>query len=98
MVTAESVSSFAEFKIYWQKVKTRLGPGGHYTIGLEPAASEFFGDLALSRGSTKEYVLTDSGKTYDFSSQWTAVSRRQDGTWKLLRVQATLDPVGNPFV
>jgi ketosteroid isomerase-like protein len=98
MVTGESVSGFNDLKAYWEKIKSILGPGGHYRITLEPAPTEFFGELALSHGGTREHVLTDAGKTYDFASQWTAVSRKQDGQWKLLRVQAALDPVNNVFV
>lgn len=99
MVTGDSVRSIDDLSAYWQKIKQLLGPGGTYAVTINPdELSLISGDIALSRGSTQELAVTDAGKRYEFSSQWTAVCRREEGQWKLLRVQATMDPVSNVFV
>ena len=99
MVTGDSVRSIQDLRAYWQKIKQILGDGGKYTVTVNPdELSLISGDFALSKGSTQEVAITGAGKRYEFSSQWTAVCRKEDGQWKLLRVQATMDPVSNVFV
>ena len=99
MVTGDSVRSTEDLRAYWQKIKQILGDGGKYTVTVNPdELSLISGDFALSKGSTQEVAITGAGKRYEFSSQWTAVCRKEDGQWKLLRVQATMDPVSNVFV
>src|SRR6185436_11014360 len=93
----ELVVGLDGMKEYWKKIKDLMGPGGRYTVTLEPELSTLLGDVALARGTTTDVVVTDRGE-YRFKSQWTAVCRRVDGAWKILRVQGSMDPVGNPFV
>jgi hypothetical protein len=34
----------------------------------------------------------------DFTSQWTAIARKEGDAWKIIRIQASIDPVGNPII
>jgi ketosteroid isomerase-like protein len=97
MLTGERVVGLDGMRAYWQKVKDLMGPGGRYTVTVEPDLSTLLGDVALAKGATSDVVVTDRGE-YRFKSQWTAVCRRVGGEWKILRVQGSMDPVGNPFV
>jgi len=97
MLTGDLVVGFDGMKAYWQKIRDLMGPGGKYTVTVEPEPSTLLGDVAVARGTTSDVVVTDRGD-YRFKSNWTAVCRRVDGEWKILRVQASMDPIGNPFV
>jgi ketosteroid isomerase-like protein len=97
MLTGELVTGADGMRAYWKKIKDLMGPEGRYTVTVEPDLSTLLGDVALAKGTTSDVVLTDRGD-YRFKSQWTAVLRRVDGQWKVLRIQGSMDPVGNPFV
>jgi hypothetical protein len=97
MLTGELVVGLDGMKAYWKKIKDLMGPGGRYTVTLEPDLSTLLGDVALAKGTTSDVVVTDRGE-YRFKAHWTAVCRRVGGEWKILRVQGSMDPVGNPFV
>jgi ketosteroid isomerase-like protein len=98
MLTGEQVVGEEGIRAYWKKIKDLMGPGGKYTVSVEPEdLSMLFGDIAVAKGTTTDVVTTDRGE-YRFTSHWTAVCRRVDGEWKILRVQGSMDPVANPFV
>jgi ketosteroid isomerase-like protein len=97
MLTGELVVGADGMRAYWRKIKDLMGPGGRYTVTVEPDLSTLMGDVALAKGTTSDVVVTDQGE-YRFKSQWTGVCRRVDGQWKVLRIQGSMDPVGNPFV
>ena len=97
MVTGEGVKGLSEMEAYWKKIQDLIGPGGSYQVTLKPDRSELFGDFALAHGSTEDVVRLPNGKQLHFTSLWTAVCRKEDGQWKLLRMQATMDPVNNVF-
>ncbi|HEV8254237.1 MAG TPA: nuclear transport factor 2 family protein [Vicinamibacteria bacterium] len=97
MLTGELVVGADGMRGYWRRIKDLMGPGGRYTVTVEPDLSTLLGDVALAKGTTSDVVATDQGE-YRFKSQWTAVCRRVDGQWKVLRIQGSMDPVGNPFV
>jgi hypothetical protein len=97
MLTGELVTGYEGMKGYWKKLKDLMGPAGRYTVTVEPDLSMLLGDIALAKGATSDVVVTDRGE-YRFQSYWTAVCRRVGGEWKILRVQGSMDPVGNPFV
>ena len=42
--------------------------------------------------------MASSGNEYRFTSHWTAVLRKVDGQWKIVRAHSSLDPFGNPMV
>ena len=97
MLLGHEVKSFAELEQHWKYVRGLIGPGGSYTTTLKPEPSLIFGDVALSRGTSDEVVKTGTGKEFAFTSQWTAVSRRVNGEWKVLRLHGSMDPVTNVF-
>lgn len=98
MMTDDPVGDFAAMKAYWQKMRGMIGAGGKYTVTIEPERSLIDGDLAIARGTSKDVVVTGDGKEYRFGTHWTAVCRKRDGAWKLVRVHGSMDPLGNPFV
>jgi ketosteroid isomerase-like protein len=98
MLTGEEVKGADGMRAYWKKIKDLMGPNGKYTVTVEPDdLSTLMGDIAIAKGTTADVVVTDRGD-YRFTSHWTAVCRRTGGEWKILRVQGSMDPVGNPFV
>ena len=98
MITSKRVSSVDDMKQYWAAMKKLMGPGSTYQVKVEPERSVFMGDFALARGTTADVVTTGNGKTYRFGTNWTAVLRRDNGVWKLVQVQGSMDPVNNEFV
>ncbi len=97
MITGEVVVGIDGIRRYWAHIKELMGPGGRYTVTVEPDLSTLMGDVALAKGTTKDVVVTDRGE-YRFGSAWTAVCRKVNGEWKVLRIQGAMDPVTNPFV
>lgn len=98
MVTGEEVTSFASMEEYWAKIQKMMGEGGTYHVKVTVAdRATLSGDLAVARGTTDEMVHA-KGNEYHFEGCWTAVCRKRDGQWRLLRIQSSIDPVTNPFV
>jgi ketosteroid isomerase-like protein len=98
MITSKRVSTLDEMKQYWASIKNLMGPGGTYHVSVEAEKAVIMGDFALARGTTSDTVKTGAGKTYQFGTNWTATLHKEGGTWKVLQVQGSMDPVGNPFV
>lgn len=98
MVTGQPVAGYDGLVNYWKGIQELIGPGGSYHVALNPDRSDFIGDVAVCHGTADESVRLASGKELNFSSYWTAVCHRENGKWKVVRMQATLDPVHNVFV
>ena len=98
MVTGEQVEGMAGLESYWKKIQNLIGPGGTYEVAVNVDKTDLFGDLALSRGTTADIVRLGNGKEFKFGSSWSTVCRKEGGAWKVIRMQATMDPVQNPFV
>jgi ketosteroid isomerase-like protein len=98
MVTGRPVDSFDDLQAYWRDIKALIGEGGSYVTTLNPELSDVIGDVALARGTTDDVVVTSDGQEFRFKSLWTAALQKQDGQWKIRRVQGSMDPVDNPFV
>lgn len=98
MVTDRLVTGLDEMEAYWSEMRGLIGEGGSYHMEIEPDRSLLFGDWALAKGTTQDTVVTGDGDTFDFTSHWTAVCRKQGGAWKILRVQGSMDPIDNAFV
>lgn len=98
MVTGHAVDSFDELEQYWRDIKSLIGEGGTYTTTVNPELSDFVGDIGLARGTTDDVLVTSNGQEFTFRTLWTAVLQRQDGQWKIRRLQGSMDPVNNPFV
>ena len=98
MVTGEEVVGLDGIKTYWTKIQSLMGPGGVYTTAITVDNTEFFGDTSVSRGTTDDLVRLASGNELKFNSRWTAVCRKENGAWKIYRMQASLDPIQNVFI
>ena len=49
-------------------------------------------------GATDDLVRLAGAKELKFNSRWTAICRRENGAWKIYRMQASLDPIQNVFI
>ena len=74
-----------------------IGKDGTCTVSIVPDDTIFEGNIAIAKGIAKEHVIRN-GKPIDLVSKWTAIARKEEGKWKLVRIQATIDPVTNPVV
>jgi ketosteroid isomerase-like protein len=97
MITADEVKDYDGIKAYWKKVEEFIGEDGTYTVSIEPDDTIFQGDIAIAKGIAKEHVVR-KGKTIDLVTKWTAIARKEEGKWKLVRIHATIDPVNNPII
>ena len=99
MVTGESVTGYDGVEKYWQYIWDLMGEGGQYTVTVtEDGPALFAGDLAIASGTTEDNVVTSVGKEFHFTSRWTAIMRKQDGKWKILRIHASMNPISNEFI
>jgi ketosteroid isomerase-like protein len=98
MITADEVKGVDGIIAYWGKVEDFIGEGGTYQVRLDPDDTIFEGNLAIAKGRALEKVKLASGKNLEFTSQWTAIARKEGGAWKLVRIHAAIDPVGNPII
>ncbi|MBC7855636.1 MAG: nuclear transport factor 2 family protein [Pirellulaceae bacterium] len=96
--TDREFSDFEAFKARWQKTRDEIVGSGSYKVTLLPERSEIYGDIAIAHGDSENVLITGAGKEYHFTSHWTAVFRKVDGQWKIVRVHSSLDPFGNPMV
>jgi ketosteroid isomerase-like protein len=96
--TDREFTDFEAFKARWQKTRDEIVGNGSYKVTLKPERSEIYGDLAIARGDSENVLVTAAGNEYHFTSHWTAVFRKQDSQWKVVRVHSSLDPFGNPMV
>lgn len=97
MITADEVKGYEGITAYWKKVEDFLGKGGTYQVTIQPDDTLFEGNLAIAKGRAKEHVVR-GGKTLDFTSVWTVIARKEGDVWKIVRLQASIDPVGNPII
>ena len=84
-LTNDEVKGLLAMQAFFDDIKKRLGPGSSYSIKLVPDDTQFFGDIALAHGSTEESV-TMAGKILNYTTRWTAVLRKLEGTWKAERL------------
>lgn len=96
--TDREFTDFEAFKARWQKTRDEVVGSGTFKVTLEPERSAIFGDVAVARGNSKNVLVNGAGKEYQFTSRWTAVFRKVDGQWKVVRVHSSLDPFGNPMI
>ena len=97
MITAEEVKGYDGILAYWKKVEEFIGEGGNYKVKVEPDDTIFEGNLAIAKGRAHEHVVR-RGRTIEFTTLWTAVARKEGESWKLVRLHAGIDPVGNPII
>jgi ketosteroid isomerase-like protein len=99
MVTGEEVKGFDGLKAYWAKIQNLIGPDGSYHVTVNLDKTDLYhDDFAVARGSTDDTVHLGNGKDLHFNSLWTAICHKEDGNWKVIRMEAAMDPVDNVFV
>jgi ketosteroid isomerase-like protein len=98
MVTGESITGMQGLLDYWATLQDYLGDNGIYTVELLPNDTLFVDSIAITSGSTRDSVTISSGEVFEFTSEWTAIARKEGESWKLVRIQATMDPINNPFI
>jgi ketosteroid isomerase-like protein len=98
MITGRVVNGVDGLKKYWSDIHELMGEGGTYATTINPERSVIVGDVALARGSSNDVVVTGDNQEFRFTSYWTAALQKQNGQWKVVQVQGTMDPVDNPFV
>jgi len=98
VVTGDAVEGFSGLQEYWDRMGKTLGDGGQYQVKVNLAGPAIItGNIAVAHGTTQDTVLR-GGKEYHFDGQWSAVLRKDQGQWKLLRMHASMYPISNPFV
>lgn len=96
--TDREFTDFNAFKAQWQKTRADLLEGGSYDMELLPERTRFFGDLAVARGDSRNTLVKGDGRTFHFTSHWTAVFRRVGGQWKVVRAHNSLSPFDNEML
>jgi ketosteroid isomerase-like protein len=96
--TDREFDDFDAFQKRWQQTREELLAGGSYTTDLQPELSQLIGDIAITKGNSKNVLVTGSGNRHEFTARWTGVCEKIDGQWKIVRVHCSLDPFGNPLV
>jgi ketosteroid isomerase-like protein len=94
VATNEEFHTLAEMQAIFDRFKNSLGPDYIYRVKLNPERSLIYGDIAVARGTSDEYVKSN-GHEFNLTTRWTAVLRRENGQWHLLRSQVSMDPFHN---
>ena len=98
LLTGAEARSFDDLVKRNQEVHDLIGAGGSYHVKVNYEPGTMFGNVALANGTAEETVVTGAGKRFEFVSRWLVNLIREDGAWKLYRLQSTIDPVDNVFV
>jgi ketosteroid isomerase-like protein len=96
VATNEEFHTLDDMQQIFDRFKSTLGPGYIYRVTLNPERSLIYGDIAVCRGTSDEYIKSGSGNEFKLQTRWTAVLRRENGQWHLLRSQVSMDPFHNP--
>ncbi len=96
--TAEQVKNPAELQGYFKRVWELIGKGGIYNVKVNVDQTDLYGDIAVSRGTTEEFIRSSIGNEFKERGFWTAVSQKQDGEWKVIRMHGSINPLTNSFV
>jgi hypothetical protein len=98
MVNGREARSYDDLVKIVADLRALIGAGGSYHVKVNYEPGTMFGDLAVANGAAEEAIVTGSGKRFEPTSTWLVNLIKEDGEWKLYRVQATMDPVNNVFV
>jgi ketosteroid isomerase-like protein len=96
--TGEEVKGTQQLQSYFKSIWGLIGQGGTYQVKVNVTNTDLFGDIAVSYGTTDEFVKTAEGREYKFPMLWTAVARREEGAWKAIRMHGSMNPLTNVFV
>ena len=98
MVNGREARSYDDLVKIVADLRALIGAGGSYHVKVSYEPGTMFGDLAVANGAAEESIVTGTGKRFEPTSTWLVNLIKEDGEWKLYRVQATMDPVNNVFV
>jgi hypothetical protein len=98
MVNGREARSYDDLVKIVADLRALIGAGGSYHVKVNYEPGTMFGDLAVANGTAEESIVTGSGRRFEPTSTWLVNLIKEDGNWKLYRVQATMDPVNNVFV
>jgi ketosteroid isomerase-like protein len=96
--TNEEVVGVEGIKAYWEKIRDLIGHDGKYTVDAQFEPNLLDGDIAISRGTSTNTIVVSGGTAYRYTTRWTVVSRKSAGTWKVVRIHDSMDPIYNEFV
>lgn len=96
--TSRQFDDFDVFVEEWNKSRKKFLDGGSFAVTMEPKPTVFEGDIAICHGDSTNVMVTGDGTRYEFQSPWTAVCRKEDGAWKIVRAHSSIDPFGNPVL
>ena len=96
--TDREFTNFEKFKTRWEKTRKEMLQGGSYSIKLLPIRSQIIGNIAIAKGDSENVMVTGDGEEFKFTSHWTAICKKTDGEWKILRGHNSLDPFANPML
>lgn len=97
MATGDEVKGIDELKTFWANVKKKLGDNVTYHIAVEPELSDLYGDIAIARGKATESIGMGSRKL-DLQTNWITILHKENGQWKGVRSQATINAFENPVI
>ena len=97
MYTDREFADFDEFTTQWNISREKYLKGGSYAVEVIPDDTRFMGDFAVATGNSKNHLVTGDGTKFDFDAKWTAVCKKVDGQWKLLRLHNSTNPFYNPI-
>lgn len=90
----EQFQTLAEMQRIFDHFKNMLGPGYVYKVTLNPERSLIYGNIAITRGTSEEFI-TSNGHQFKLLTRWSATLRRENGHWRLLRSHVSMDPFHN---
>jgi ketosteroid isomerase-like protein len=96
--TGEEVKGAQQLQAYFKSIWDLIGKGGTYQVKVNVTNTDLYGDIAVSYGTTDEFVKTAEGREYKFPMLWTAVARREGDGWKAIRMHGSMNPLTNVFV
>lgn len=97
MVTNEVVDR-SSITGFWQWAWGLIGPNGAWTIEVTPKPATFYGDIAVAHGTALDHIVTEKGREWNFSWNWTAVFKKTGNEWKLVAGHGSMNPLRNVFV
>ena len=97
--TDREFTRFEDFKARWQQTRDEmLGASGSFKVTLNPEPADFRGNTAYCRGNSENAIVDRNGRKFTFTSHWTAVCEKVDGSWKIVRAHNSLEPFNNPVL
>lgn len=96
--TSRQFDDFEIFTREWNKSRKIFLQGGTFTVEIKPEPTVFDGNIAICRGDSTNVIVSGNGTRHEFSSPWTAVCRKENGKWLLVRAHSSIDPFSNPVL